>query len=73
MTIDGAAWFDLDDNLAVPRPHAHAPWAEDMLHGRYLAGLAAREIEAEHLGEGWVPGRLTVGPAIARSSWRASR
>lgn len=54
------AWFDLDGAAAVPRPHARAPWSEDMLHGRVLAGLAAREVEARHLDPGWLPARLTI-------------
>jgi hypothetical protein len=44
----------------VPAPHAHAPWGEDMLHGRLLGGLAARALEAEHGAPGWRAGRLTV-------------
>jgi hypothetical protein len=30
-----------------PVPEARSPWAADMLHGRLLAGLAARAVEAE--------------------------
>ncbi len=55
-----SAWFDLEDGAAVPRSHAHAPWSEDMLHGRLLAGLAARGVEAGHLDDGWLPARLTI-------------
>jgi len=44
----------------MPRPHAHAPWGEDMLHGRLLGGLAARALEAEHGAPGWRAARLTV-------------
>jgi hypothetical protein len=47
------------DGLA-PLPHAHAPWGEDMLHGRLLAGLAARALEAELAAPGWRAARLTV-------------
>jgi hypothetical protein len=43
-----------------PFPHAHAPWGEDMLHGRLLGGLAARALEAEHGAPGWRAARLTV-------------
>jgi len=57
---DVAAWFDLNGDGAVPRAHAHAPWSEDMLHGRVLAGLAAREVEAAHIDQGWFPARLTI-------------
>ncbi len=45
---------------ALPFPHAHAPWGDDMLHGRLLGGLAARALEAEHGAPGWRAGRLTV-------------
>lgn len=58
--IDVAAWFDLDGDAAVPRPHARAPWSEDMLHGRLLAGLAAREVEAGQVDEDWFPAWLTI-------------
>jgi Thioesterase-like superfamily len=44
----------------VPRPHARSPWSADMLHGRLLAGLAAREIEREHLDGGFALARLTT-------------
>jgi hypothetical protein len=44
----------------LPSPHAHAPWGEDMLHGRLLGGLAARALEAEHGAPGWRAARLTV-------------
>ena len=54
------AWFDEVDGAVVPRPHANAPWSEDMLHGRLLAGLAARAVETGHLDDGWHPARLTI-------------
>lgn len=44
----------------MPLPHAHAPWGDDMLHGRLLGGLAARALEAEHGKPGWRAARLTV-------------
>ena len=44
----------------MPLPHAHAPWGDDMLHGRLLGGLAARALEAEHGAPGWRAARLTV-------------
>jgi hypothetical protein len=40
----GAYFISTDDGLA-PVPAARSPWAEDMLHGRLLAGLAARAVE----------------------------
>lgn len=44
----------------VPSSHAHAPWGDDMLHGRLLGGLAARALEAEQGAAGWRAARLTV-------------
>jgi hypothetical protein len=44
----------------APAAHAHAPWGEDMLHGRLLGGLAARALEAAHGGPGRRAARLTV-------------
>lgn len=54
------AYFTADRNDLVPEPRAHGPWAEDMLHGRLLGGLAARAIEQQHLAPGWRISRLTV-------------
>lgn len=47
------------DGLA-PEPLAHAPWAENMLHGRLLGGVAARSLENEFAEPGWRIARLTV-------------
>jgi hypothetical protein len=44
----------------LPFPHAHAPWGDDMLHGRLLGALAARALEAECGAPGWRAARLTV-------------
>jgi hypothetical protein len=41
----GGAYFRTTDDGLQPVPEARSPWAEDMLHGRLLAGLAAREAE----------------------------
>jgi hypothetical protein len=49
-----------DAGTIVPRPHARSPWSPDMLHGRLLAGLAARHVEQHHLDEGMRPARLTI-------------
>ncbi len=48
------------DAQLIPRPHARSPWAPDMMHGRHLAGLAARHVELNHLDEGLRPVRLTI-------------
>jgi hypothetical protein len=53
FAADGVATF-------VPRSHARSPWAADMLHGRLLAGLAARQLEADHLEPTMRVARLTV-------------
>jgi hypothetical protein len=63
------AFFEPTDAGLVPHPDARAPWADDMLHGRLLAGLAAWAIERDHGDPDFVPVRLTVdlykSPAMA--------
>lgn len=49
-----------DDGSLVPRPHARSPWSADMMHGRLLAGLAARHVEQHHLDDGMRAARLTI-------------
>jgi hypothetical protein len=39
------AYFTTTENGLEPVPEARSPWAADMLHGRLLAGLAARAVE----------------------------
>lgn len=59
MTVTG--FFELDrDGAYVPRPEARSPWSPDMLHGRLLAALAARTVEAHHADDGFRPTRLTI-------------
>lgn len=53
-------FFHLDGNKFVPGRHARSPWSETMMHGRLLAGLAARAVEERHGDESYVPARLTV-------------
>ena len=53
FSVDGSGAF-------VPRPHARSPWSAEMLHGRLLAGLVARDVERRHLDGGFVFSRLTV-------------
>jgi len=50
----------VDDHTFAPRSHARSPWSADMLHGRLLAGLAARAVEADHPGSEFGVVRLTV-------------
>lgn len=54
------SYFTVTGNDLDPEPLAHGPWAEDMLHGRLLGGLAARSIENEYGEPGWRVSRLTV-------------
>ena len=54
------SYFQSVGSGVLPFSHAHAPWGEDMLHGRLLGGLAARALEAEHGAPGWRAARLTV-------------
>ena len=54
------AFFEPADGALVPHPDARGPWAEDMMHGRLLAGLAAWAVERDHGVDGFVPVRLTV-------------
>lgn len=42
------AYFELTAEGLAPVPEARSPWAPDMLHGRLLAGLAARALEQDH-------------------------
>lgn len=59
--IPTEAFFTVDTHGAlVPRPHARSPWSPDMMHGRHLAGLAARHVEVNHGDEGMRPVRLTI-------------
>lgn len=54
------AFFEPGDGGLLPHPDARGPWADDMMHGRLLAGLAAWAIERDHGAEGFHPARLTV-------------
>ncbi len=54
------SYFTSNGADLVPDPRAHSPWADDMLHGRLLGGLAARSIENDFGELGWRVSRLTV-------------
>ena len=45
MTSDDRGYFVPTDDGLAPVPEASSPWSTDMLHGRLLAGLAARAVE----------------------------
>jgi len=44
-TTDTHGYFLPTDDGLSPAPEARGPWSPDMLHGRLLAGLAARAVE----------------------------
>lgn len=60
MTVLDAFYTRAGDGALIPRPSARSPWSADMMHGRLLAGLAAREVELHHLDAGLHPVRLTI-------------
>ena len=45
MASDDRGYFVPTDDGLAPVPEASSPWSPDMLHGRLLAGLAARAVE----------------------------
>jgi len=55
-----APYFELSEGEFLPGPLTRSPWSPDMLHGRLLAGLAARAVEQGHAGEVFQVARLTV-------------
>ncbi|HMK11850.1 MAG TPA: acyl-CoA thioesterase domain-containing protein [Acidimicrobiales bacterium] len=58
--MDEAGFFEPDGDALVPVPAARGPWAEDMMHGRLLGGLAAWAIDRDHGDPDFMPARLTV-------------
>lgn len=60
QTEGEAAYFRLDGGVFVPGEQARGWWAPGTVHGRLLAGLAARVLEREHGAEGMHVARLTV-------------
>ncbi|MFP3908153.1 MAG: thioesterase family protein, partial [Acidimicrobiales bacterium] len=58
---DAEPFFSVgSDGELHPRPQARSPWSPDMMHGRLLAGLAARHVEGHHRDDGLRPARLTT-------------
>jgi Thioesterase-like superfamily len=45
--LSPGAYFVPEARGLQPVPQARSPWADDMLHGRLLAGLAARAVERD--------------------------
>jgi hypothetical protein len=64
MSLDGATnprpFFERQGELLVPTERAGAPWAPNMLHGRMVTALAAREVERGHADGDFECARLTV-------------
>lgn len=58
--VAGGAFFEAGGGTFVPRPHARSPWSEDLVHGRLVSGLMAREVERQFLGGGMHPARMTT-------------
>lgn len=54
------AFFERSGDSYVPSRRARGPWSEDSLHGRFVAGLCAREIERMHWEAPFHVARLTV-------------
>lgn len=75
---DGGAFFEGERGRYVPRAHARSPWSENLVHGRLVSGLMAREAERGHLVDGMHPARMTtdlfrpipMGPLDIRTSVR---
>lgn len=57
---DGKAFFELDEGGFRARPHARSPWSTDLVHGRLVAGLMAREALSRHRLHEWQPTRMTT-------------
>ena len=60
MSDDPGAYFISGAAGLEPVPEARSPWAADMLHGRLLAGLAARAVEGLDHDPALRVARLTV-------------
>ena len=54
------AYFIPTDDGLQPVPEARSPWSADMLHGRLLAGLAARAVELDFPDRDYRVSRLTL-------------
>lgn len=60
VTQHPEAFFESVEGGYAARPHARSPWSEDLVHGRLVMGLMAREAEHHHMAEGWYPTRMTT-------------
>ena len=60
VIIREMAYFIPTDGGLQPVPEARSPWSEDMLHGRLLAGLAARAVEQDFPDADYRVTRLTL-------------
>lgn len=59
-TPSPGAFFQPEAEYFLPRPHAQSPWSASVVHGRLLAGLAARAIESAHGQQEFQFARFTV-------------
>lgn len=57
---DQGAFFEIVEGGFRARPHARSPWSADLVHGRLVAGLMAREAASRYRLNEWRPTRLTV-------------
>src|ERR1700675_5061420 len=53
-------FFTKDRDAFIPTQVANGPWDPKSLHGRFVVGLLAFEIEQRHGAGDFVPARLTV-------------
>jgi len=60
IIIGEVAYFIPTDDGLQPVPEARGPWSADMLHGRLLAGLAARAVELDFPDAAYRVTRLTL-------------
>ena len=60
VIIRNVAYFIPTGDGLQPVPEARSPWSEDMLHGRLLAGLAARAVEQDFPDPDYRVTRLTL-------------
>ncbi|MCP3990688.1 MAG: thioesterase family protein [Actinomycetia bacterium] len=55
-----SSYFVTGPDGLTPEATAVGPWSPDMLHGRFLGGLAARALEADVGDPGWRAARMNV-------------
>jgi hypothetical protein len=53
-------FFRTDGETLLPQPSARGPWTEPTINGRLMIAIAARAVEREHGGDGFLCARLTT-------------